>query len=123
MFVYQSASQSPQEGEVSKRTAEGFFHRAERWSDKVTPNLLLVVACALLFGGLSRLFAFLPVTAFAATILVLAWTFAQPSSKEEPHWVSRLSLASTGILYLGLGHCLGFLALPLIGIAFAVTKR
>ena len=123
MFVYQSASHHPQEGEVSKRTAEGFFQMTERWSDKVTPNLLLVVACALLFGGLSRLFAFLPMTAFVATILMLAWTFAQPATKEEPHWVSRLALASTGVLYLGLGHCLGILALPLIGIAFAVTKR
>jgi len=83
----------------------------------------LVVLCALLFGGVARVVPTIPLAAFVATVLVLAWRFGEGNSPEEPDWINRLSLASTGMLYLGLGHCLGLIALGALPLAINLAKR
>jgi hypothetical protein len=118
MFVYKTVEAGGGNQPSRNRRVESFFNIPERWSDRVTTNSLLVILCALVFGGLSRVTTFVPLAAFVGTVLVLAWSLGEGSTAEEPDWVNRLSLASTGLLYLGLGHCLGsivFLALPLAG--------
>jgi hypothetical protein len=110
MFVYQRIP-SQAKPLASK---ERFFADTER-KPKLCPNEVLVVASSLLFGGLSKLLA-LPLAAFAVTIVVLAWLFAGEADADEPVWVNRLSLAVTGLFYLGLGNCLGLLALLGVGL-------
>lgn len=47
----------------------------------------------------------------------MAWVLGEDTTVGEPTWVHRLSLASTGLLYLGIGYCVGgavFLAAPAV---------
>lgn len=119
MFVYQSAS-----NQVSpENRVKSFFTVNERWGDSFTSGTLIVVASALFFGALSKIVTLLPISAFVGTIGVLAWMFGERAGSDQPEWMYRLSLLSTGILYLGLGHCLGWLALPVIGAVLYYFNR
>lgn len=111
MFVYQADKMGSLESTHSK------VNRHARAARTEASQSLLVVLGALVFGGVSKAVTFIPLAAFVATVLVAAWFLGEDASAEEPGWVNRLSLASTGLLYLGLGHCVGalaFLAAPVI---------
>ena len=110
MFVYQRMPSR----KVPLGSKERFFRGTER-SPKLAPNKVLVIACALMFGGLSKALS-LPAAAFGFTVLVLAWLFADESDEGEPVWVHRLSLGVTGLFYFGLGSCLGWPAVAVVGL-------
>lgn len=110
MFVYQRMPSR----NAPLGTKERFFQGAER-SLRLGPNKVLVIACALLFGGLSKAVA-IPPAAFAFTVLVLAWLFCDEANQGEPVLVNRLTLAVTGLFYFGLGSCLGWPVLLVVGL-------
>ena len=122
MFVYQESSNGIAQEASARRQVERFFHISERWASGVTDNSILVVLCALLFGGVSKVLVGIPLAALVGTIGVLAWFLGEQATGDEPKWVHQLSLASTGLLYLALGHCLGLVVLALVPIAMLVVK-
>lgn len=117
MFVYQRIP-SQAKPLASK---ERFFDGTER-KPSLAPNKGLVVASSLLIGGVSKLMA-LPLAAFAVTTTVLAWLFADEADPDEPIWVNRVSLAVTGLFYLGLGSCLGLLSFLGVGLLALNSKK
>ena len=75
----------------------------------------VMVLAALVLGALSKVTSFPGI----AGLLVVMVALFLIDLKEEfgPLWIGRLSLASTSVFYLGLGHCLGLLsllALPMV---------
>ena len=90
---------------------------------QVKAQSMLVIVCALVFGGVSKLAPFVPVAAFATTVLFLSWSLGEGAAAEEPDWVQRLSLASTGLLYLGLGYCLGAVVFVLLPLVAALMRK
>lgn len=110
MFVYQRMPSR----RVPLGSKERFFRGTER-SPKLAPDKVLVIACALMFGGLSKALS-LPAAAFAGTVLVLAWLFADEPDEDEPTWVPRLSLGVTGLFYFGLGSCMGWPVVLVVGL-------
>ena len=117
MFVYQRMpSRNAKLG-----SKERFFRGTER-SPRLAPNKVLVIACALLFGGLSKKLA-LPAAAFVFTVMVLAWLFSDESNGDEPVVLHRLTLAVTGLFYFGLGSCLGWSAVMAVGLLVYYRER
>lgn len=84
---------------------------------------VLVVMASLLFGGVARLTAAIPLAAFVFTVLALCWSVGESSEAEEPAWVPRLSLAATGLFYLGLGYSLGSVAFCLIPLFWKLARN
>lgn len=117
MFVYKRI---PSRGKPLA-SKERFFEGNER-KPKLAPNKVLVVASSLLFGGICKL-AVLPLAAFAVTVLVLAWLFAEQPLAGEPIWVNRLALGLTGLFYLGLGYCIGAPAMLGVGVLLWNSER
>lgn len=78
----------------------------------------LLVAAALILGGLSKMMAF-PV-AVGIALVFFCLPFVDEKQHLGPAWMGHLSLATTSLFYLGLGHCLGglsLLALPALWLA------
>ena len=117
MFVYQMSSKSVSPEVAERQKIEGYFNIPERWADRMTQHTMILVLAALMFGGISKMTTSIPVAAFVGSIFVLAYFLGDRTTAGEPRWVNQLSSASLGLLYLGLGHCLGgvvFLALPVL---------
>jgi hypothetical protein len=104
MFVYKTATHQPTP--------------SRSFTDSVS-----VILSALVLGGVSRVVPALPMAALVATVLVVAWYLGEGAAAEEPDWVQRLSLASTGLLYLGLGHCLGLVVFLLLPLATVIRRK
>ena len=109
MFVYQSGLDRGAQ-RSKEALVENFFHRPERWAERVSSTSLILVLSALVLGGVSKVVS-LPAAAFGFTVLALAWVLGEDRSDGEPLWINRLSLAATGMLYFGIGHCLGLIVM------------
>lgn len=110
MFVYKSGLNCRPVSSREMRVNQ-YFHRPERWTESVPANSLIVVLSALLLGGIAKVLA-LPAITLVGMVLALAWLQAEGGEiDDQPIWMNRLSLTSTGLLYFGIGHCLGFVVL------------
>ena len=99
MFVYQS--NTARQVEPSKSKVEHYFRCPERWSRRDQSHSIVIVLCALLFGGVAKAISFLPVTACVGTIFAMAWVLGEETAAGEPSWARRLSLASTVTALVG----------------------
>lgn len=122
MFAYDNISKRPAGTSTLGRVRE--LNRQDRgWSERISTSSVLVILSALVLGGVAKALSFVPLAACGATVLVLAWTESEGACAEEPAWVNQLSLASAGLLYLGLGYCLGLVVLVLMPLVLHLARR
>lgn len=105
MFVYQTNEARAFEPTQSK--VDHYFSCPERWSRHGQSHSIAVVLCSLFLGGAAKVVTLVPMAAFVATMFAMAWVLGDEATAGEPKWVHRISLAATGLLYLGIGYCVG----------------